>query len=255
MSTPKKEVSLVEIKKEINEKIGDQETFSALVQTTFSGLEPQLVKRAMMEGMMRGFKFGDFLERNVYAIPFRNNQTQQMTYTLVTSIDYARKLGMRGGVVGKSKPEYEYDDKGNVSECTIGVEKLTNGERGWFYATVDFDEYNTGKNQWKSKPKTMIAKVAEMHALRMACPEEASQMYIEEEYEKEAVAAVQEPTTQAEKEELVLSEIERTNEIDQLITISEAVDKQKFSKKFKTKVKKLTTDKVSELENADQSQS
>ncbi len=31
----------------------------------------------------------------------------------------------------------------------------------------------------------MIAKVAEVHALRKACPEEMSQIYVEEEREKE----------------------------------------------------------------------
>jgi hypothetical protein len=31
----------------------------------------------------------------------------------------------------------------------------------------------------------MLAKVAEMHALRMACPEELSQTYLQEEFERE----------------------------------------------------------------------
>ena len=35
------------------------------------------------------------------------------------------------------------------------------------------------------KPRTMISKVAEMHALRMACPEELAQSYVEEEVEAE----------------------------------------------------------------------
>ena len=33
----------------------------------------------------------------------------------------------------------------------------------------------------------MIAKVAEMHALRMACPEEMAQIYVEEEKEAETI--------------------------------------------------------------------
>ena len=38
----------------------------------------------------------------------------------------------------------------------------------------------------------MIAKVAEMHALRAAFPEELAQAYVEEEYEREAVIDVTE---------------------------------------------------------------
>ena len=84
-----KEIELVDIKKEINLKIGDKETFGVLVATTFNGLDAPKAKRAMMEGMMRGFTFQDFLKKDVYAIPFKGG------YSLITSIDYSRKLGMK----------------------------------------------------------------------------------------------------------------------------------------------------------------
>lgn len=170
--------NLISIKEEINKQIADKEVFGALLSTTFKGLEAQNAKRAMLEGMMRGFTFKDFLEKNVYAIPFKN------TYSLVSSIDYARKVGMRSGVVGVSAPSYELDGK-NIISCTITVKRKIGEYVGEYSATVYFDEYNTGYNLWKSKPKTMIAKVAEMHALRKACPEELSQVYVEEDYQKE----------------------------------------------------------------------
>lgn len=171
-------MNLTVIKEEINKQLADKDTFITLLQTTFKGLEPQIAKRAMLEGMMRGFEFKDFLEKNVYAIPFKG------TYSLVSSIDYARKIGMRSGVVGVSAPSYELDDKTVVS-CSITVKRKVGEYVGEYSATVYFDEYNTGFNLWKTKPKTMIAKVAEMHALRKACPEELSQVYVEEDYQKE----------------------------------------------------------------------
>jgi hypothetical protein len=176
---------LVKIKEEINLQLGDKETFATLVATTFKGLEVTLVKRAVMEGMMRGFTFKDFLEKNVYAIPFKGG------YSLVTSVDYARKLGMRSGIVGKSAPSFTLDEKG-IESCTVTVKKQANGYIGDFTATVFFAEYFKagygGKpSLWETKPRTMIAKVAEMHALRMACPEELAQVYVEEEYQQEAV--------------------------------------------------------------------
>ncbi len=166
------------IQQEVTEQLGNKETFTALVNTTFKAIPPELIKRATMEGMMRGFKFKDFLEKNIYAIGYGDQ------YSLVTSIDYARKVGMRGGVCGKSAPTYVENADGKIVSCTVTIQKFVNGIVGNFTATVFFEEYNTGKNQWKSRPRTMIAKVAEMHALRMACPEEAAQLYIEEEYQK-----------------------------------------------------------------------
>lgn len=177
--------NLITIKEEINKQIADKEVFGTLLQTTFKGLEGSLAKRAMLEGMMRGFTFKDFLEKNVYAIPFKQ------TYSLVSSIDYARKIGMRSGVVGVSAPQYVFEDNKIIS-CTVTIKRKVGEYVGEYSATVFFDEYNTGFNLWKSKPKTMIAKVAEMHALRKACPEELSQIYVEEDFQKEEAPQIDE---------------------------------------------------------------
>jgi hypothetical protein len=175
----KKKMSKLEIiNKEINTEIANVEVQKALLATTFKGLDILHMKQALLEGMMRGFEFKDFLEKNIYAVPFGSN------YSLVTSIDYARKVGMRSGVVGKSAPEYAEKD-GKLVSCTITIKRASNGLIGEYTATVYFDEYTTNRNLWTTKPRTMIAKVAEMHALRMACPEEMSQIYTEEELESE----------------------------------------------------------------------
>lgn len=170
---------IIKIQEEIKSELSKKEVMNALVATTFKGLATPQIYLAIQEGMMRGFTFKDFLEKNVYAIPFRDK------YSLVTSVDYARKIGMRSGVCGKSAPVFEEDKDGKIVSCTVTVKKQTGGVVGEFSATAYFSEYNTGRNLWVSKPRTMIAKVAEMHALRMACPEELAQSYAEEEIEKE----------------------------------------------------------------------
>lgn len=176
MST--KEISIQEIQSEVAKELSNKEVLATLVATTFNGLQPAMVKQAIVEGMMRGFTFKDFLEKNVYAIPYGAK------YSLVSSIDHARKIGMRSGIVGKSEPVYEMDAEGKkIVACSITVKKKVGDYIGDFTAKVYFAEYSTGKNQWGTKPRTMIAKVAEMHALRMACPEEMSQMYAQEELE------------------------------------------------------------------------
>lgn len=179
---------LVKIKGEINDRLANVETMNSLIETTFKGLTPQNVKRAMMEGIMRGFTFEDFLEKNVYAIPFKGG------YSLIVSIDYVRKIGMRSGVVGKTAPVFVEQEK-KIESCSVTVKRKVNEYVGDYTATVYFDEYyKAGRNgypsQWDSKPHTMIAKVAEMHALRMACPEELSQMYVEEEMQKPEVITI-----------------------------------------------------------------
>lgn len=171
------------IKAEINKQLGDADTLNSLLVTTFKGLEASTAKRAMLEGMLRGFTFQDFLEKNVYAVPFKDG------YSLVTSIDYSRKIGAKSGIVGVDAPVYK-DENGKIVTCAVTVKKMTGAHIGDFTAEVYFNEYSTGRNLWTTKPRTMIAKVAEMHALRKACPEELAQSYVEEEIQREVAKEV-----------------------------------------------------------------
>lgn len=172
--------TVVAVKEEINKQLANAETVKSLLDTTFKGLAPEVMKRALLEGMIRGFSFQNFLERDVYAIPYGQ------TYSLVTSIDYSRKVGARSGVVGVEAPKYVEQD-GKIISCAVTVHKrFPDGYVGDFTAEVFMSEYTTGRNLWTSKPRTMISKVAEMHALRKACPEELAQAYVEEEMVREA---------------------------------------------------------------------
>lgn len=168
------------INDEINRELAGEAVSRALLATTFKGLTVPTMRQAIMDGMIRGFTFKDFREKNVYAVPFGS------TYSLVTSIDYSRKLGMRSGIVGKTAPVYHMNEDGTIESCEVTVKRKIGEYVGDYTAKVYFSEYDNGRNLWKSKPRTMIAKVAEMHALRMACPEALSQQYIEEEIELEA---------------------------------------------------------------------
>lgn len=188
------------INNEINRELASADVGRALLATTFKGLNPTSMKQAIMEGMIRGFKFKDFLEKNVYAIPYGQG------YSLVTSIDYARKRGMRAGIVGKDAPKY-VEREGEIISCSVTVKRRVDGYVGEYTAEVYLDEYTTGKNLWVNKPRTMLAKVAEMHALRMACPEELSQVYTEEEMESGAMHVESRPAPmepyQVERKEVI----------------------------------------------------
>lgn len=236
---PGEEKGLVaQINDRLNRELADPAALRALIATTFNGMDEHRVKQALMEGMIRGFKFEDFLHKNVYAIPYGQK------YSLVTSIDHARKIGMKSGVVGKGAPVYIYKDeaKTQIESCEITIKRVVNNNLGEFTASVDFDEYYSGNknpdgtvktNQygevkptlWDTKPKTMIAKVAEMHALRMACPEAVSEMYTEEEMQREV--EIKKPL-QPQRVDVVTANEE---EIDQaLIQLDEATDHQMMMK-------------------------
>ncbi len=187
VTTPTKVESralVVKIQKEVTAQLASPEVMNALITTTFKEFTPVMVKTAITEGMMRGFDFKSFLNKDVYALKYGGG------YSLVTSIDYSRKIGMRSGIVGKSAPTFTYKADGTVESCTITVRKSVGTMIGDFTDTVYFDEYTTGKNQWLTRPRTMIAKVAEMHALRQACPEELGKAYVEEEFQKDEAVSV-----------------------------------------------------------------
>lgn len=196
------ENQIKEYRENISKLKKNEEIYASLVMHTFSEMKGKkdkkgnsLIPQALMEGQMKGFSIEDFMKGNVYALPFYSSNDNAYTYSLTTSIDYMRKQAMRSGQTGKSSPEYTFVETENKKEnkrfgeqkpetCTVTVWKEGGHDKG-FSATVYFDEYDTGKNLWYSKPKTMIAKVAEMHALRMAFPQELQNHYIAEEKEKD----------------------------------------------------------------------
>lgn len=203
--------SLALINAEIKKELSDPAVARTLLATTFKGLEDTTMRQAILEGHLRGFTFKQFLEGDVYAIPFGKG------YSLVTSIDYTRKIAQKMGV-WKSKAEYEVED-GTVVSCTITAFRRIGQDVAQYPATAFMEEYNTERNLWLTKPKHMIAKVAESLAYRMACPEELAKTYTEEEFAKEQdvqpvnyeVKRVQEPYEQEEKPNMLLHQNKRND--------------------------------------------
>lgn len=189
------EIALVsQYNSEINVQLADAGVKRAMLATVFKGFEEIQMKQAVLEGMMRGYSFKDFLTRKIHAIKYGDK------YNLVTTIEDARSRGARGGVCGKEKAIYTMDEK-KIVACEVTVLKRVGEYVGRYTAEVFFEEYYAGHknadgsvkktswgeakaNLWDTKPRTMIAKVAEMHALRMACPEDIGQIYIDEELDK-----------------------------------------------------------------------
>jgi len=188
------EITIVqEANQELAKQTKDPATIRALMATTFKGFKSeQLVRQACLEALLNGYTFQDLVQKKVYAIPFGD------AYSLVQSIDDVRATAMASGQIGKSAPVFEENADGSVKSCTVTVKRKVGDTIGDYTATVYFAEYYkagrtyNGKyvpSMWDTKPRTMIAKVTEMHALRMAFPEKLSKAYIEDEFREEGIGS------------------------------------------------------------------
>lgn len=101
-----------------------------------------------------------FLGRDFY----RRKAQEQSEYNghQVDAIYSNDEFKMKGG-----KPEHSYNltDRGNLIGAYAIVYRADNEP---YFVTVKLEEYSTDKALWKSKPETMIKKVAEAQALRGA---------------------------------------------------------------------------------------
>lgn len=147
--------------------------------------------------------------REAYLVKYGNNPAQMIT---------ARSAFQKRA---DAAPDYEGTELGVVVLCADGSIQHLAGEAfypsvgqqligGWarvhrkgrkpYYAEVARQEYDTGKSNWARMPGTMIAKVAETHALRMAFPSAFDGMYAPEEMgqaaPQEVVAEVSAPVQQ-----------------------------------------------------------
>lgn len=119
----------------------------------------------------------------------------------ICAISYAGKMSiqvMRDGFLTIAHRFGKF--AGMESGITMGEDdKLINGwARVWhkdfqvpLYQEADFAEYNSGRNLWQTKPKTMIKKVAESMALRKAF--NVSGVYSPEEMDREILVETATP--------------------------------------------------------------
>jgi len=152
-------------------------------------------------------KLNPFL-KEAYLIKFGNSPA-----TIVTGKDVFTKRAKRNpNYAGKQAGIIvEYED-GSIEEregsMVLSNEKIVGGWAKIYikgyekpeYASVSFDEYagkkadGTLNSQWKSKPATMIRKVAVVQALREAFPEDFGGLYSEEELSQTENVSIQQDT-------------------------------------------------------------
>lgn len=106
------------------------------------------------------------------------------TSSIIIGIDGARRKAQESGKLDGIEVKAILDGKNIVAgKCTLWLKNSSHP----IEVEVPFEEYcetddeGNLKSLWKTMPQTMIKKVAEMTAYRMAFPRELAGMYIEEE--------------------------------------------------------------------------
>ena len=56
---------IAKIQTEVSTQLANKEVMQTLVTTTFKGLATAQIKQAIVEGLIRGFTFKDFLDKNI----------------------------------------------------------------------------------------------------------------------------------------------------------------------------------------------
>lgn len=131
--------------------------------------------------------------KQIYAVKRKskgyNGQPDTYVMTIQTGIDGFRLIADRTGRYAPGKaPEYQYDDKGNLSAATSFVRKMT-PDGTWHEVSAvalwsEYAQYGYGDKlspMWAKMPHTMLAKCAEALALRKAFPADLSGLYTDDE--------------------------------------------------------------------------
>lgn len=103
--------------------------------------------------------------------------------TIVVGIEGFRAKAQTSKLLAGIKRGVLRDDKGNCLGAWAEVRRKDWSEPA--RAEVSLKEYSTGKAMWASKPETMIQKVAEAAALRMAFPDDLGGVYTDDEMQRE----------------------------------------------------------------------
>lgn len=113
----------------------------------------------------------------IYFVKFGNSPG-----TIITGIDTFRNHAHATGKLAGVKRGVIRDKDGKCIGGWCDVYRTDWKEPA--HEEVPMSEYNTGRNNWVKMPETMIKKVAEVAAYRMAFPNQLGGLYVHEEMEK-----------------------------------------------------------------------
>lgn len=171
------------------------EAETTALRSQFSGWNEQQIGRIYRD--TGGWCGADDLAKFLYICEKRNldpllgeihaefrfdRKTQRFNMAPIAHIDGIRKVAdTTKQYDGQEDPVFTTDAKGMLISCTVRIYRKDCAHP--FGATCFLTEYK-GPGLWNSKPHVMLAKVAEMAALRKAFPAALAGVYIPEEFDR-----------------------------------------------------------------------
>lgn len=160
----------------------------------FTPKQIELIKSVVAKGATND-ELQLFLYRckNLGLDPLKPGQIHFIKYgnspgTIVVGIDGFRSRAASTGKLAGIKRGAIRDEKGKCIGAWAEVYRVDWKEPA--REEVSLSEYNTGKSNWAKMPETMIKKVAEAAALRMAFPGELGGVYSQDEMEQAEVSTL-----------------------------------------------------------------
>lgn len=176
-----------------------------LVVHDFSQEQLELIKATVAKGATDNeLKLFLYRCKNMGLDPLKPGMVHFVKYgnspgTIIVGIEGFRAKAARTGKLSGIKRGVMRNEDG---KCVGGWCEVYRSD--WQHAAreeVSLAEYNTGKSQWAKMPETMIKKVAEAAALRMAFADELGGVYAEEEMGDVREARAQDLTNAVQKTE------------------------------------------------------
>jgi phage recombination protein Bet len=231
-----------------------------VVQREFNESEVSLIRETVAKGATPD-EFRLFLYRcqHMGLDPLKPGQIHFVKYgsspgTIIVGIEGFRSRAAKTGKHSGTKRGVLRDSCGNCigAWCEVYRSDWTQPAR----EEVSLQEYNTNKAQWAKMPETMIKKVAECAALRMAFPDELGGVYERAEMDQAESGVIEVPPEKpadkqpAQIEGLAKPSDERTLEISELATKFRkiGVSESMICDKYKLKdLGELTENHIAEL--------
>lgn len=168
----------------------EMSNIQAVTGREFSSTELELIKSTVAKGASNDeLKLFLYRCKHLELDPLKPGQIHFIKYgsspgTIVVGIEGFRSKAARTGKHSGTQRGILRDDKGKCvgAFCEVSRSDWSRPAR----EEVSLHEYNTGKSAWAKMPETMIKKVAEAAALRMAFPDDLGGIYINEEMDQAA---------------------------------------------------------------------
>lgn len=154
-----------------------KEELSLITETVARDATDTELKRFLYTARARGL---DPLLKQIYCIIREEKRVRKMI--VQTSIEGFRLIADRTGSYAPGEENWTLDKNGRPTSATVSARKLVAGKWIKFSCTAHMSEYNVPRDDfWKRMPHTMIAKCAEVKAIKKGWPKESGGLYIPEE--------------------------------------------------------------------------